>query len=80
MWNWCMKREISLKATHVAGVDNILTGFLSRQKIDQWEWSLHSQVTNCLFKIWEHPNVDLFATIYNYKLPSFAPSISPQLH
>ena len=43
------------------------------------EWSLHQEVFNLLFQRWHTPEVDLFATRYNNKLPKFvSPVLDPQ--
>ena len=43
------------------------------------EWSLHQEVFNLLFQQWHTPEVDLFATRYNIKLPKFvSPVLDPQ--
>ena len=68
---WCSERGIELTAIHVPGVDNVLADFLSRQEINQREWSLHGHVTNMIFKIWGRPNIDLFASVHNHKLPVY---------
>ena len=68
---WCSERDIELTAIHVPGVDNVLADLLSRQEINQREWSLHGHVTNMIFKIWGRPNIDLFASVHNHKLPVY---------
>ena len=35
------------------------------------EWSLHQEVADMLFQRFQHPNIDLFATQENKKLPIF---------
>ena len=71
MLGWCIDHQIELRAVHVPGVDNVLADFLSRQRIDPREWGLHHHVVNWLFKVWDRPNIDLFASIHNHKLPVF---------
>ena len=44
---------------------------VSRQEINQKEWSLHGHVTNTIFNIWDRPNIDLFASLHNHKLPVY---------
>ena len=58
-------------AIHVTGVQNVLADSLSRKDIDQREWSLHNQVAHKLFSCWVHPQVDLFATCHNNKVPTY---------
>ena len=40
-------------------------------QVIQTEWSLHREVFNLLCQQWHSPEVDLFATRYNNKLPKF---------
>ena len=35
------------------------------------EWSLHPEVVNLIFRLWETPVVDRFATVHNTHLPQF---------
>ena len=76
LWEWCITHQIELIAVHVPGVDNVLADFLSRETIDQREWSLHQAIVNKLFYIWTRPNIDLFASIHNRKLEVFC-SMTP---
>ena len=71
LWMWCSERQIELTVIHVPGVDNVLANFLSRQEIDQREWSIHEHVINLIFKIWDRLNIDLFASVHNHKLPVY---------
>ena len=71
LWDWCLVNQIELKAAHVPGVENVLADFLSRQEVDQREWSLHQKAANKLFWRWGRPDMDLFATIHNRKVLSF---------
>ena len=51
---------------------NVIADDLSRAgQILPTEWSLHQDMANHVFNIWEHPNVDLFVTWYNHKCPTF---------
>ena len=68
---WCRKRNIALRATHVAGKDNTLADALSRGRASQGEWELASRWTQWLFDHLHRPNLDLFATAGNAKLPTF---------
>ena len=68
---WCLANQIQLSAIHVPGVDNVLADFLSRQEVDQREWSLHGRVVNQVFFRWGRPLIDLFASVHNYKIKTF---------
>ena len=55
----------------------------SRQAIQTWpdhsEWSLHPEVFQAICSWWHQPQVDLFATRFNNKLPQFlSPVPDPQ--
>ena len=68
---WCRAHDIVLRATHVAGKDNTLADALSRGRASQGEWELASRWATWLFKRFHRPNLDLFATAENAKLPTF---------
>ena len=69
-----------LKARHIPGRLNVIADKLSRlgQTI-QTEWSLHPEVFQAICFRWHQPQVDLFATRFNNKLPQFvSPVPDPQ--
>ena len=66
---WCHPRGIVLRARHIPGRLNVIADKLSRHnQVIQTEWSLDQRVFNLLCSRWDPPQVDLFATWYNYKL------------
>ena len=69
---WCSQRQVTLKARHIPGHLNVIADKLSRlgQTI-QTEWSLLPEVFAEICKKWHQPQIDLFATRFNYKLPQF---------
>ena len=70
--SWCHPRGIVLRARHIPGRLNVIADKLSRHnQVIQSEWSLDQKVFNLLCLRWAQPQVDLFATRYNYKLPKF---------
>ena len=69
--HWCHQQGISLRASHVAGRENTLADALSRGLASQGEWELASRWANSLFNLLGRPNLDLFATAENRKLPVF---------
>jgi hypothetical protein len=71
LWDWCVLHQVEVKAVHVPGVLNTLADSLSRKRIDQREWGLHSQVVHRIFSCWGRAQVDLFATCHNNKLPTY---------
>ena len=77
---WCDQRAISLSARHVPGKLNILADALSRPHcILHTEWTIAQRV---LQQVWNHfhrPMVDLFATRFNFRLPTYvSPVPDPQ--
>jgi hypothetical protein len=72
VWKWCRDHNVSVVATHISGVKNILADALSRgSHYHPTEWSLDKRVAEVLFKTWETPLVDMFASEKNHLLPVF---------
>jgi hypothetical protein len=73
VWDMCLAQGISITAAHFAGKDNTIADCLSRGKAlpTSTEWSLHPQITKEVFKILGTPHINLFASRYNNKLPTF---------
>ena len=78
--SWCSHRQMVLRARHIPGRLNVIADKPSRHKqVIQTEWSLLQEVFNHLCARWHTPQVDLFATRYNHKLPKFvSPVPDPQ--
>ena len=78
--SWCTRQQVTLRARHIPGRLNVIADKLSRlgQTI-QTEWSLHPEVFQAVCSRWHQPQVDLFATRFNNKLPQFvSPLPDPQ--
>ena len=78
--SWCTRKQVTLKARHIPGQLNVIADKLSRlgQTI-QMEWSLHPEVFQAICSRCHQPQVDLFATRFNNKLPQFvSPVLDPQ--
>ena len=78
--SWCTRKHVTLKARHIPGRLNVIADKLSRlgQTI-QTEWSLHPEVFQAICSRWHQPQVDLFATRFNNKVPQFvSPVPDPQ--
>ena len=79
MWRiltWCHQNNVTLRARHVPGSLNVIADGLSRRnQIQPTEWSLSPQIFKQISKLWESPQVDLFATSLNKKLPTYVSSI-----
>ena len=77
--SWCHHRGITLRARHIPGCLNVIADKLSRHnQVIQTEWSLSPQVFSQLCSRWPPPLVDLFATRFNHKLPSFVSPVPDQ--
>ena len=62
---------------HIPGRFNILAGCLSRMlKPIQTKWSLNQRIANQVFQMMGYPNIDLFATRLNNRLPVYVSPIT----
>ena len=77
---WCSQRQVTLKARHIPGRLNVIADKLSRlgQTI-QTEWSLLPEVFHQICSHWHRPQIDLFATRFNHKLPQFVSPVPDSL-
>ena len=77
---WCSQRQVTLKAQHIPGRLNVIADKLSRlgQTI-QTEWSLLPEVFHQICNQWHWPQIDLFATRFNHKLPQFVSPVPDSL-
>ena len=77
---WCTRHQVTLKARHIPGQLNVVADKLSRlgQTI-QTEWSLLPEVFQAICSRWHHPQIDLFATRFNNKLPQFVSPVPDSL-
>ena len=73
---WCHNKGISLRVRHIPGKNNILADRLSRiSKPISTEWSLDQTICNAICMMTDHPNIDLFATRLNNRLPLYVSPI-----
>ena len=73
---WCHSHRITLRVRHIPGKTNILADRLSRMsKAISTEWSLKQSICNALFRVTGYPNIDLFATRLNNRLPLYVSPI-----
>ena len=78
MLNWCRNQGITLSALHVAGKLNVLADQLSRShQIIHTEWTISHSVLQILWAGWFKPMVDLFASRFNHRLPTYV-SLVPE--
>jgi ribonuclease HI len=71
MLGWCQDNKVQLQAIHIPGSRNLLADKLSRHMSSPTEWELKDQIVNRIFQIWGQPQMDLFATQVNKKLPQY---------
>jgi len=70
--DWCQHQGISLVASHIAGVSNVLADALSRgDHHHPTEWMLNRKVAQQIFLRYGKPWIDLFASGKNNQLPTF---------
>ena len=70
--NWCLEQDSVVRVRHILGKFNILADRLSRlDKPINTEWTLDQTTANSIFQMLNYPNVDLFATRFNHKLPLY---------
>ena len=69
LYSWAIQHHVKLVAVHLPGVDNVLADYLSRNRADPTEWTLSKNVTQPLFSMWGRPQIDLFASHLNHRLP-----------
>jgi len=76
LYQWLEMYNIVLKSRHVPGRLNVLADGLSRDgQILPTEWSIHPQVLLILWKVWERPMIDMFATSQNNKMELYVSPI-----
>ena len=76
---WCHQNQINLLIKHIPGKFNVLADRLSRiTKPISTEWGLNQSVANAVFRMTQFPNLDLFTTRLNHKLPLYVSPIPDQ--
>ena len=61
LWHWCKQRAIWLVVNHIPGVENVVADYESRNFTENTEWKLNPQLFAQICKLWNTPNIDLFA-------------------
>ena len=70
--HWCLEHDIMIRVCHIPGKFSILADSLSRlDRPLKTEWALDQLVANSIFQMLNYPNVDLFATQFNHKVPLY---------
>ena len=77
---WCSRKPGTLKAWHFPVWLNVVEDKISRLgQIIQREWSLLPEVFQLICTRWHQPQIDLFAVMFNNKLPYFVLPVSDSL-
>ena len=72
LWKWCLRRKSFLQAAHIPGEETIVVNFLSRGKYLPSEWVLnHSVFQKICLASSPPPEIDLFASTLNFRLPKY---------
>ena len=71
VWNWCLRRDITIHAEHLPGRENIRADWESRHMMDSSNWMLHRGVFTQLEELLGPFSVDLFASRTNAQLPVY---------
>ena len=70
IWFWCIDHKVWLSCCHIAGKIN-QADMPSRKFNDQLEWSLSQEVFQDICEMFSLPEIDLFASRLNKKLPVY---------
>jgi hypothetical protein len=64
--------RMEMRAAHIPGCRNVLADSRERAgKIISMEWTLHQEIFRQICSFWGIPQIDLFATRFNNRLPTF---------
>lgn len=76
IWDWCEKRHIWLTASHIPGQENTVADSLSRNFSSAVDWELHQGIFDEICDTFGTPDIDLFASRHNAKLPRYCSWLS----
>ena len=71
VWDWCLARQIVLRAEYLPGVENTTADWESRHHQDSSDWQLCPSVFDTLSHMLGPFSIDLFASRTNHQLPSY---------
>ena len=71
IWQWAESNNIWISAAHIPGTENATADIGSRQFNDATEWMVSDHVFCIFTKKFGVPDVDLFASRLNHKLPKY---------
>ena len=73
LWDCCARRQITLSAEHIPGVDNVWADGISRRRYSPADWRLRPSVFwKIMNKFRYQPTIDAFAEPSNALVPRFA--------
>ena len=73
---WCTRNQVTPKARHIPGWLRVVTDKLARPLK---EWSLLQEVFQAICNRQHRPQIDLFAILFNNKLPLFVSPVPDPL-
>nr|XP_056713104.1 RNA-binding protein 33 [Euleptes europaea] len=71
LFRWAQFKVLSIRAEHIKGALNVEADWLSRQQVNEGEWSLDQDSFRLITQKFGLPEVDLFTSSDNSKLPRF---------
>lgn len=71
LWDWCLERNIFLRADFIPGKQNVVADWESRHHRDSSNWKLNPDIFQSLMSKTLMCNIDLFADRTNHQLPIY---------
>ena len=71
IWNWCLARQIMIRAEYLPGSKNTIADWESRHHQDSSNWHLCPAVFDTLNHLMGPFTIDLFASKMNHQLPVY---------
>ena len=71
---WCTKNQVTLKARHIPGRLNVVA-----DKLSHLGQTIQTEVFQTICRRWHRPQIHLFATKFNNKLPQFVSPVPDSL-
>ena len=71
IWEWCMNKNIWLSAAYIKSAENVDADRESRDRQDNLEWKIDTNMFDKLCKIFGKPEIDMFASRLNFQLDKY---------
>ena len=71
IWAWAETNNNWLTVAHISGKSNTIADSASRHFKDHLEWELNGSIFKSICKVWGSPQIDLFASRNNFKIPKY---------